>query len=132
MIKASCCCGAVRFELLAKPSMMGTCHCTRCRKLGASTLVFVRKDDPKWIEGKDNIQRFKPTAPYKYTRCFCRTCGSSLGEILSAEDSFPIPANLLDSDPGIKNRFHEFVSDKPDWLEIGDGAPQYQEHPEPA
>lgn len=32
MIKGSRCCGAVGFEWLAAPSLMGNCHCTRCRK----------------------------------------------------------------------------------------------------
>ncbi len=45
MINGSCCCGAVKFELLTQPLMMGTCHCSRCRKVGASTIVFVKKED---------------------------------------------------------------------------------------
>lgn len=129
MIRGSCCCGAVRFELLAVPSMMGTCHCTRCRKVGASTIVFVKKDDLKWVQGKDQVQRFEPGAPYKYGRCFCKTCGTSLGEILSEADSFPIAANALDDKLDLRNRFHEFVSEKPGWYEIGDDAKQFAEHP---
>lgn len=129
MIKGSCCCGAVRFELLAQPSMMGTCHCSRCRKLGASAIVFIRKDDLKWLQGREEVQLFQPTAPYKYGRCFCRICGTSLGEILSDEDSFPIAANALDGDLGLKNQFHEFVAEKPDWYEICDSAKQFEGHP---
>ena len=45
MIEGSCCCGAVKFELQAPPTMMGACHCSRCRKAGASTIVFVKNDD---------------------------------------------------------------------------------------
>ncbi len=129
MITGSCCCGAVRFELMAEPSMLGTCHCSRCRKVGASAIAFIRKEDLKWIQGRDNIQVFAPTAPYKYSRCFCKTCGTSLGEILSAEDSFPIAANTLDTDISIKNSFHEFVAEKPAWYEIGDDARQFEGHP---
>lgn len=129
MIDGSCCCGAVQFRLLAQPSMMGTCHCSRCRKVGASILVFVNKDDLEWIAGKDQVQLFAPTAPYKYGRCFCKTCGTSLGEILSEEDSFPITANVLDTDPVVRNRFHEFVAEKPDWYSICDDAPQFDGHP---
>lgn len=129
MITGSCCCGAVRFELLAAPSMMGTCHCSRCRKLGASAIVFVRKEDLKWVQGRDQVQRFEPAPPYKYTRCFCRICGSSLGEILSEEDSFPIAANALDGEPDLRNQFHEFVAEKPGWYEICDQAKQFQGHP---
>jgi hypothetical protein len=129
MITGSCCCGAVKFELLAEPSMLGTCHCTRCRKVGASAIAFVKKDDLKWIQGRENVQLFAPVAPYKYSRSFCKTCGTSLGEILSEEDSFPIAANTLDDDIQVANSFHEFVAEKPTWHEIGDDAKQFAGHP---
>jgi hypothetical protein len=111
MIKGSCCCGAVKFELLNQPSMMGTCHCSRCRKVGASTIVFVKKEDLKWVQGKEQVEVFQPHPPYKYERSFCKLCGTSLGEILSDLDSFPIAANALDSGLDVKNSHHEFVDE---------------------
>ncbi|WP_367648684.1 GFA family protein [Ruegeria arenilitoris] len=129
MIDGSCCCGAVKFKLKTKPSVMGTCHCSRCRKAGASTIVFVKKEDLNWVAGKDKVATYQPGAPYKYGRCFCTICGSSLGEILSSEDSFPIAANALDSDISLTVQFHEFVSEKPCWYEICDDAPQSTGHP---
>ena len=130
MIKGSCCCMAVQFELLAEPTMMGTCHCSRCRKAGASTIVFVKREDLKWIQGRDQVALYHPEPPYKYGRCFCKVCGSSLGEILSKEDSFPIAANALDSEFTLKNQFHEFVDEKPSWYRICDDAKQSKGHPE--
>ncbi len=44
--------------------------------------------------------------------------------------TLPIAANFLDSDIDMKNQFHEFVSEKPSWLEIGDAAKQFEGHPE--
>ena len=129
MIAGSCCCGAVKFELSEAPKTMGTCHCTRCRKLGASTIVFVKKEHLSWVQGKDNVGLYQPEAPYKYPRCFCKTCGSSLGEILSQEDSFPIAANAIDTELDLQNQFHEFVAEKPAWLLIGDDANQSAAHP---
>ena len=129
MIKGSCCCGAVQFELLAEPSMMGTCHCTRCRKVGASQMVFVKRAGPRWIAGRDQVQLYAPVPPYQYGRCFCRHCGTALGEILSEGDSFPIAAHALDGEFAVRNSFHEFVSEKPAWSEICDGAKQFAGHP---
>ncbi len=128
-MQGSCCCGAVKFELTAPPSMMGTCHCSRCRKVGAGSLVFVKKDDIKWISGRDQIATYEPSLPYKYARCFCKVCGTSLGEILSDENSFPINAHVLDEDPGVRNQFHEFVAEKPAWYDICDDAKQFEAHP---
>lgn len=129
MIKGSCCCGAIKFELANPPSMMGTCHCSRCRKLGASVFVFVKKADFSLIQGAESIERFKPVAPYKYSRTFCRVCGTALGEVGSTSDSFPIAANCLDDAPMIENSFHEFVSEKPTWYKICDDVKQFSHHP---
>ncbi|WP_230390935.1 GFA family protein [Reinekea sp. G2M2-21] len=105
------------------------CHCSRCRKVGASSLVFVKSDAFQITAGRENIETFKAAPPYKYDRCFCSVCGTSLGEILSDMDSFPINAHCIDSEIDIRNSFHEFVSEKPSWFEIGDGAKQFSEHP---
>ncbi len=128
-IPGSCCCGAIRFELSEPPSMMATCHCSRCRKLGASTFVFVKRETFRWIAGDDAVVRFQPVAPYKYTRAFCGTCGTALGEVGSDADSFPIAADTLDVDPGVRVRFHEFVAEKPAWVMICDDAKQFDGHP---
>ena len=129
MIQGSCCCGAVAFELSERPSMLGTCHCSRCRKVGASAIVFVKRDHLSWVRGKDHVTVFEPKAPYTYSRCFCEICGSSLGEILSEDDTFPIAANAIDTPLGLRNQLHEFVDEKPDWYEICDDAPQSAGHP---
>jgi hypothetical protein len=129
MISASCCCGAIQFELLAAPSMMATCHCSRCRKVGAATFVFVERKSLRWIAGQEYVARYEPEEGFKYARCFCSKCGTALGEIESTDDSFPVSAHCLDDDPGIRNRFHEFVSSKPEWLPICDDAKQFDEHP---
>ena len=116
MISGSCNCGAVRFELTEAPSTMGTCYCSRCRKAGASTIVFVKKDSLRWVSGKDQVSLYQPQAPFKYGRCFCKICGTSLGEILSDEDSFPISANAFDGNLGLRVQFEEHAGDKPAWM----------------
>ncbi|MDO6526586.1 GFA family protein [Motilimonas sp. 1_MG-2023] len=112
-----------------KPSMMGICHCSRCRKVGASALAFVKSDTFTITAGKSKITTFKAEPPYQYDRCFCSVCGTSLGEILSKMESFPINANCIDSELDLEVKFHEFVSEKPNWLAIGDKAKQFIEHP---
>lgn len=130
MIKGSCCCEAVQFELTAAPTMMGMCHCSRCRKLGASALVFVQANQFSLTKGRDKITVFKAQSPYQYDRCFCSVCGSALGEVLSESESFPINAHCLDTEIEIDNQFHEFICEKPNWFEIGDDAKQFDKHPQ--
>ena len=132
MIQGSCCCNAIQFELSGPPSMMGTCHCSRCRKLGASTFVFVKKEAFRWVRGRELVSRYEPEPPFQYARCFCARCGTALGEVDSREDSFSVAANCLDDDPVVRNAFHEFVGSKPAWYSICDGAKQFEAHPKKA
>ncbi len=129
VLTGSCCCGAVRFEITGKPSLIGTCHCSRCRKLGVTPFVFVARDQFALLSGAADIQVYVPPAPYKYPRSFCRRCGTALGEPLSGEAAFPINAHCLDDDPGVRNAFHEFVAEKPAWYPICDEASQFEHHP---
>ena len=128
-IKGSCACGSVKFTLSEPPTMMGTCHCSRCRKAGAPSFVFVGREHFHLVSGRESISSWKALPPYKYDRCFCSNCGTALGEILSTGDSFPVNAHCLDTVTNLQNRFHEFVSEKPDWYEICDDARQFAEHP---
>ena len=118
-----------RFELTAPPTMMGTCHCSRCRKAGAGTFVLVARESLNWIAGREAVASYAPEPPFKYARCFCRHCGTGLGEIASDAETFPIAAHCLDDDPQVRNRFHEWVSVKPAWYEICDAAKQFPENP---
>lgn len=129
MLKGSCCCGAIQFEILAQPTMMGTCHCSRCRKVGASTLIFVNAKDCHLMQGEAAIKVYQAQAPFIYPRAFCQHCGTALGGIATGAESFPIPVNCLDDEPGLNNQFHLFVASKPDWYAICDQAPQFAETP---
>ena len=84
-IKGSCVCGAVQFAIEGRPSAMGTCHCSRCRKLGTSTIVFVQRDQFHLLRGEGVIRTLKPTEQFSYVRSFCGQCGTSLGEPLSPQ-----------------------------------------------
>lgn len=129
MLKASCCCGTVQFTLAGTPSMMATCHCSRCRKLGAAVFVFVKAADVAVVSGADAIARYHPDPPYRYTRSFCGKCGTSLGELGSDSATYPINAHVFDDALDLTNRFHEFVGEKPAWLPICDAARQFEEYP---
>lgn len=118
MISGSCNCGAVQFEVTENPTTLGMCHCSRCRKAGASAMVFVKRDSLRWVSSQDHVAVYRPAKPNKYPRCFCKICGTSLGEILSEDESFPISANVFDGDLGLSVQFHEHLVDKPSWVVV--------------
>ena len=121
MVQGSCCCGAVRYTLETAPTTLGMCHCSRCRKVGASAIFFTKRENLTITAGRDAIAVYKPEPPHKYERSFCKLCGTPLGEILSDLDSFPINANTLDEPVPMTVSFHEWTGEKPAWLEIATG-----------
>ena len=128
-IRGSCLCGGVRFEITGKPLWMSWCHCSRCRKVGGMANLVVRAADFHMLQGRELIARYEPEPPYHLVRCFCRVCGSYLGEPETNPKGFPIAAPLLDDDPGVRPVLHEHVAEKAPWYEILDGLPQYPGHP---
>lgn len=113
-IKGSCCCGGVRFELFEPPLMLGTCHCSRCRKAGSGAYAYVRAEAFHWLAGRELVARYHPKPPMRFNRSFCKRCGTSLGDPDSGR-ILAIAANCLDDDPGVAVSFEEFTPDAPPW-----------------
>ena len=128
-IRGSCLCGGVQFEVTGTPLTMAYCHCSRCRKAGGTANVTVRAEDFRWIRGRELVLRYEPEPPFNLVRCFCRVCGTYLGEPETDPRAFPLSAHAFDDDPRARPVLHEHVSGKPDWYEISDELPQYAEDP---
>jgi hypothetical protein len=90
---------------------------------------MVENKNFEWVSGKEFVNEYNPEPPFIYKRCFCNQCGSSLGEILSTEEQFPIAANSLDSDPELKVLFHEHTASRPTWQLLHDGAKLFEGNP---
>ena len=61
MIRGSCACGGVRFEIDEVRSLTH-CHCVNCRKLTAATFAtyaHVEKDKFRLISGEEQIARYE-------------------------------------------------------------------------
>ena len=61
MIRGSCLCGGVRFEIERAVGPFELCHCTRCRKVSGSaylTWLGVRREDFRLLQGADLIKTY--------------------------------------------------------------------------
>lgn len=131
MIKGSCLCGGVRFEVKRAVGPFELCHCRRCRKFSGSAFfagVGVRTEDFRLVQGKDLIATYEAPIlrnPPPYLASFCGRCGSPVPNPAVNSQWFEIPAGLLDDDPGLKPDKHIFVEFKAPWYEIAGGLPQY-------
>jgi len=133
MIRGSCLCGAVQFELTRAVGPFELCHCSRCRRVSGSAFmaaVGVRREDFRWLRGRDAIRSFDAPllrAAPAYRSCFCQHCGSPTPDPNGTSPWFEIPAGLLADDPGVRPDKHIFTHVKAPWYTITDGLPQLDE-----
>ncbi len=130
MIKGSCFCGTVRYEVSGPFNSMMSCHCSMCRKHHGSafaTYVSAPIDHFHWISGEDSLLQYQSSA--QGTRNTCKVCGSPVPIMLPAHSLALLPAGPLEGDLGITPTAHLFVGSKAPWYTITDDLPQYQEYP---
>ena len=120
MIRGSCYCGAVKYEINGKLLMFAYCHCPDCRKYTGSAFSSILVTESEGFEitsGKENLTIYQ-SSPGKH-RHFCKTCGC---RIYLQADHRPgmvfVRAGSLDEDPQIKPQAHFWVSRKAPWYEI--------------
>lgn len=131
MIRGSCLCSAVRYEIHGAIEEVHHCHCSRCRKAhGAafSTFARVRRGDLRFTAGAERLRRFRSSPPVE--RAFCEVCGSSL---LFSFESLPdvvwLAVGTFDDHPGTRPQAHIFVGSKAAWHPITDELPQFEGYP---
>ena len=81
ILKGSCLCGAVMYEVGGEPQRFYHCHCSRCRKAtgtGHASNLFLQPGELKWLRGEEQIRTFKVPEAERFTNTFCATCGSRL------------------------------------------------------
>lgn len=131
MLRGSCLCGAVRYEIDGAIDEIHHCHCSRCRKAhGAAFSTFGRiaAADLRVTNGADAIRRYQSSPPIE--RAFCGTCGSNLTFSFDAlPDALWIAIGTLDDDPGARPSAHIFATSIAPWHAITDDLPQFAEYP---
>jgi hypothetical protein len=131
MIKGSCPCGAVPFEIDQAVGPFELCHCSRCRKVSGSAFaagVGVRAEHFRLLAGQDLINTYEAPIlrrPPAYRNSFCSRCGSPVPNPRAGDEQFEVPAGLLDDDPGLKPDKHIFIELNAPWFDITDSLPQY-------
>jgi len=78
--KASCCCGALRVEVLGEPLLNAICHCDNCQRRTGSAFgwsCYFGEDHFSEIGGEALAYVFE-SASGRQERRFCADCGSTL------------------------------------------------------
>jgi hypothetical protein len=135
MIRGSCLCGAVEFEIAGRLSPIQYCHAVRCRKASGSafnTEAAARADQFRFVSGEDSISTYDAPLlhePPAYRRNFCRTCGSPLPVALEGTDFVGVQAGTLEGEVGAEGFRHVFTSQAASWFEPSDDLPKFEGRP---
>ena len=129
LLKGSCLCGGITYEISAPLSDVINCHCSMCRKAhGAAfrTRASVKTADFKFLSGEELLTYYESSSGE--WRSFCSVCGSSLITKFSRfPDVYGFALGTLDTDPEIKVERHVFTRYKAPWYEITDNLPQIED-----
>jgi hypothetical protein len=126
MIRGSCLCGAIRFEI-DKVRALTHCHCTNCRKLSGAafgTYAHVDQDKFRFVSGEDMLAQYESSPGSRRNRC--KVCGCQAPGKASYLPSMSVPAGLLDDDPGVRPMLHVFTSSCAPWWTIADDLPRHE------
>jgi len=131
MLKGSCLCNSIQYEIHGElgPTMM--CHCSKCRKANGSAFAVnsaVKSEEFHFVKGKEFVSEFEST-PGVF-RTFCKCCGTPLfSRRPSQPELLRLRIGSLDTPVDVKPLAHIFVGSKAAWDEIHDAIPQYDERP---
>ena len=131
ILKGSCLCGSVTFQVSGEPKRFYHCHCSRCRKAtgtGHASNLFVQPGTLEWLAGQEQIRAFKVPQAIRFTNNFCGTCGSRLPRQAKDSDMVMIPTGSLDDEPTLKPQARIFSASRASWSCTGDELPVYPEY----
>ena len=141
LLKGSCHCQAVRFEVDApQPYPFNLCYCSICRKTGGGggyAINLGARADTLQVEGEEHIQTFHARVDGEISqaeRSFCKHCGSALWlyDERWPELIHPLASAIDTPLPTPPQRTHMMLGSKAPWVEV-QAAPQdllFDEYPE--
>jgi len=128
VLRGSCLCGKIQYEVRGPLGPAVYCHCSQCRKASGSsfaTNASISVDQFRITRGAELLREHESSEGAK--RCFCSECGSPIiKRYESSPDSVRLRLGTLDSDPGAKPVAHIFVGSKAPWVELTDDLPQHE------
>ena len=131
MLKGSCLCGSVQYQIDGDLGDIMVCHCQKCRKSNGTafaTNAAINSADFHFIGDHSTVAEFEST-PGVF-RVFCRQCGSPLySRRPGMPDVLRLRIGTLDTQISGKPGVHIFVGSKAEWEDIHDNLPQYDERP---
>ena len=126
MLKASCLCGGVSYEIDGPITNARFCHCTKCRKFSGapySAWGLVQTSQLRTASSEAHLTKYDSG---NGLRVSCATCGSPVWYEPNDLPQFRgIPLGMLDGGEIPLPTMHVWVKSKVPWVSITDDRPQY-------
>ncbi|HVM96769.1 MAG TPA: GFA family protein [Candidatus Acidoferrales bacterium] len=126
MLRGSCLCGNVTYEIRGTPLVMYYCHCGTCQKATGTafaTNILTRAEDFVLTSGRDRLSAFE-SSPNKH-RHFCSSCGSPIySQAESTKHVVSVRSGTLEGGLETRPSMHTYVASKAPWYDIKDDLPQ--------
>jgi hypothetical protein len=135
VIRGSCLCGGVAFEVTGAVMPIQLCHAERCRKATGAAFapeLLAEASGFAWLRGSALVKTYEAPVlhePPPYRRSFCEVCGSPLPCALEGTPFVMLHAGVLDDDPGTRPFRHVFVGQAACWHQIADELDQHDGAP---
>jgi hypothetical protein len=121
--EGGCLCGAVRFKAEGEPLNVRVCHCRMCQKAMGSPFFARAQFLPEVLAVEGEIGRYQSSE--NIDRVFCAKCGTRLFSWRRNGTAVGIALSTFDDRNAFAPTEHIWVSEKPAWLKLDDGLPQY-------
>ena len=132
VLRGSCLCSNVAYQVTGPIRSVHNCHCSRCRKARAAahaTNGFTSVEDVRYNRGEDTVRTYRHPRTRFFNLAFCPVCGSGVPHLDPELGSAVIPFGSLDDDPGRGADDHIFVASMAPWYRITDELPRFDEAP---
>lgn len=132
VLRGSCLCGDVAYEVTTPLKAVHNCHCSRCRKARAAahtTNGFTDFDGVRFTRGEDLLVTFKLPDARFFSQVFCSRCGSGMPRLDEGRNIAIIPFGSLDDEPALSPQDHIFMGSRAPWYEPTDDLPRFEMGP---
>lgn len=131
MIKGSCLCGGIKFEIDGEVTMSRYCHCENCRKFsGTAQAAWGLAQSAQFVQTKGDATVSKFDAGSGSLRSFCANCGAPLWFEPKTMPAFMgIALGAIDEGDVSAPQAHLWVQSSPAWEIIEGDLPRHQTTP---
>jgi hypothetical protein len=129
MLKGSCLCGAVQYEVEDAFRYALNCHCSQCRRAtGSAFKPFggIEVGKLRIVSGAQHLHRYGEAQGHD---AHCGQCGSLLYSLIHNGLMVHVTFGTLVDAPTLRPTAHIFVGSKAPWFTIADSLPQHVEFP---